>query len=158
MTLYREGTYYALPSHLTWERVAEARKRWDIKAMNAPVAMGPGVIAWGRLLYPLDYEVFFEDFGEGNMADGLCPICTPYFARCRCNELSGPCPAGQSELQEQVLGILEANSMPTEINDQVMALIQKGEEWLASRANCEEQLDLDPEERGMVGRGDRGAM
>lgn len=132
---YREGTYYALPSHMTWERVAEARKRWDIEPMNAPVAMGPGVIAWGRLLYPLDYEVFFDDFGEDK------PM--PW--------ISNPPEPDVSELQEQVLGILEANSIPTEINDQIMALIEKGEEWLANRLNEEEQLDLDPEERNAVG-------
>lgn len=130
---YREGTYYALPSHMTWEKVADARKRWDIGPMNAPVAMGPGVIAWGHLLYPLDYEVFFEDFGEEAMPK-------QYSVE----------PA-ISELQEQVLGILEANSIPPEINGQIMALVQKGEEWLANRVNEELQLPLDPEERNAGG-------
>lgn len=47
-----------------------------------------------------------------------------------------------SELQDQVLGLLEAAGFPTEISDQVVALIAKGEEWLAKQANDMPELDL----------------
>jgi hypothetical protein len=49
------GWYYELPEGLTWERATEGRKRWDIDPTFAPLALAPGVVAWGRLL-PSNYK------------------------------------------------------------------------------------------------------
>ena len=38
---------YRLPETLTWERVDEARSRWDISAILVPIALSPGCIGWG---------------------------------------------------------------------------------------------------------------
>lgn len=63
MTAYPEGTYYRLPYGLDWCRVVEMRRRWDVRPDFAPLAVAPGVVAWGRLL-PSNYHVFFDGFQE----------------------------------------------------------------------------------------------
>lgn len=49
---YAPGTYYRLPDRFNgdWRLVAESRKRWGMDPMHAPLACGPGVVAWGRLI------------------------------------------------------------------------------------------------------------
>lgn len=47
---FAPGTYYRLPDFLTWEGLAERRRKWDIDPSHAPLASGPGVLAWGRLI------------------------------------------------------------------------------------------------------------
>lgn len=61
---YREGAYFPLPEGLDWQRIAASRARWGIDGLHAPLATGPGCIAWGRPLAG-DYRVFFDGFGEG---------------------------------------------------------------------------------------------
>jgi hypothetical protein len=38
---------YVLPEPLTWARVDEARRRWDIAPIFVPLAIRPGCIGWG---------------------------------------------------------------------------------------------------------------
>jgi hypothetical protein len=38
---------YELPDFLTWEMVAERRRRWDIPEIFVPIAVGPGCLGWG---------------------------------------------------------------------------------------------------------------
>jgi hypothetical protein len=38
---------YVLPEDWTWERVREARERYEIRAYLVPVASAAGVVAWG---------------------------------------------------------------------------------------------------------------
>jgi hypothetical protein len=38
---------YCLPEGLTWERVAELRRRWDVDPVFVPLARSPGCIGWG---------------------------------------------------------------------------------------------------------------
>jgi hypothetical protein len=53
---YATGTYFALHPSLTWEKVAEARRRWNIANIYAPIAFAPGCTAWGAL-FPSDYSI-----------------------------------------------------------------------------------------------------
>ena len=38
---------YVLPAEWTWERVREARERYDIRAYLVPLVCAAGVVAWG---------------------------------------------------------------------------------------------------------------
>lgn len=38
-----------LPDGFTWDRVEELRRKWDIADNMVPVAVAPGVVAWGTI-------------------------------------------------------------------------------------------------------------
>jgi len=47
---YPQGAVFMLPEPLTWKMVAASRRRWNHDPSHAPLACGPGVVAWGRPL------------------------------------------------------------------------------------------------------------
>jgi hypothetical protein len=53
---YATGTYFALHPSLTWEQVAEARQRWGIANIHAPIAPFPGGLAWA-VPFSIDYSI-----------------------------------------------------------------------------------------------------
>jgi len=42
-------TDITLPEGWTWERVEEARAKWDIAENMVPIATAPGCVAWGTI-------------------------------------------------------------------------------------------------------------
>jgi hypothetical protein len=42
-------TDITLPAGWTWEHVEASRAKWDIAANMVPIAVAPGVVAWGTI-------------------------------------------------------------------------------------------------------------
>lgn len=55
-----------------------------------------------------------------------------------------------TELEERILGILESAGIPTAINDQIMALVAKGEAELAKQARDAPEPDTSAQTREAV--------
>lgn len=47
---FADGTYYRLPEGYTWEKATASRLKWGTDPRFAPLALGPGCVAWGTLL------------------------------------------------------------------------------------------------------------
>lgn len=50
------GTFFPFPDGMTCEDMARSRSHWGTDRTHAPLAVGPGVVAWGRPL-PINFII-----------------------------------------------------------------------------------------------------